>query len=120
MEDGGWILVTAKKWKKTTKKKMKHRKANETSGIQMKTRKHVRKKSHFLFESKCVQRKLVADLRGFDLLLDRGESVGDRRKSSGSGPRTMTSGKMSERMTSCVMSGKISGVEAVSRSKNST
>jgi hypothetical protein len=32
----------------------------------------------------------------------------------------MTSGKMSERMTSGVISGKISGVEAVSRSKNST
>jgi hypothetical protein len=84
--------------------------------IQMKTRKHVRKKSQLLFESKCVHRKLVADLHGFDLLLDRAESVGDRRKSSGSGPRTMTSGKMSEWMTSGVMSGKISGVEAVSRS----
>jgi hypothetical protein len=44
--------------------------------------------------------------------------VGDRRKSSGS--RTMTSDKMSERMTAGLMSGKISGVEAVSRSKNST
>jgi hypothetical protein len=119
MEDGGWILVTAKKWKKTwKKKKMKHRKANETSGIQRKTRKHVRKISQLLFESKCVQGNMVADLPGFDLLLDRGEIVGYRRKSSGS--RTMTSGMMSGRMTSGLMSGKISGVEAVSCSKNST
>jgi hypothetical protein len=50
-------------------------------------------------------------MHGSDAGVDyhRVDSVGDRRKSSGS--RTMTSG---------LMSGKISGVEAVSRSKNST
>jgi hypothetical protein len=117
MEAGGWILVTAKKLKKTwKKKKMKYRKETETSKISMKTQKRFSQKSQLRFKSKCGKRKFVADLRGFDLLLDRGESVGDRRKSSGSRPRTMTS----ERMTSGVMSGKISGVEAVSRSKNST